>query len=112
MVRGGVTAVLDYEIVDDKRKNYGQVCVCPDQRLAGEGGIAVFGEMQSESVVENDAGLIEAGHAFSDLEVDLAVQGKCKKVILPDDLVRDGVEGQTNELVAVHWRIIIENFNV
>ena len=70
MVRGGVTAVLDYEIVDDKRKNYGQVCVCPEQRLAGEGGIAVFGEMQSESVVGDDAGLLEARHAFLDFEVE------------------------------------------
>ena len=64
MVRGGVASVLDPEIVDDKRENYGQVGVCPEQRRAGDGGIAVFVEMQSEAVVSNDSGLLEAGHAF------------------------------------------------
>ena len=67
----------------------------------------MFGEMQSEAVIGNDAGSLEAGHAFSDLKVDPAVRGKCKKVVMRDDLVRDGVEGQTHVLVEVHGRIII-----
>ena len=112
MVRRGVAGVLDAEIVDNKREHYGQVGVCPEQRRAGDGGIAVFGDMQSEAIVGNDAGLLEAGHAFSDLEVDPAVLGKCKKVVLRNDLIRYRVEGQTNVLVAVHGCIIIENFNV
>ena len=49
---------------------------------------------------------------FSDFEVDPSVQGKCTKVVLCDDLVRDEVEGQTHVLVAVRGRIIIEIFNV
>ena len=72
----------------------------------------MLGEMQSEAVVSNDVGLLEDEHAFSDLEVDPAVQVKCKKVVMRDYLFRDGVEGQTHVLVAVHGRIIIEFFNV
>ena len=44
-----------------------------EQRRAGDGGIVIFGEKQSEAVIGNDASLLEAGHAFSYLEVDPAV---------------------------------------
>ena len=54
----------------------------------------MLGEMQIEAVVGNDAGFLEDGQAFLDLEVDPAVRSKCKKVVLHDDLVRDGLEGQ------------------
>ena len=67
--------------------------VCPERQRARDGGIATLGKMQSEAVVGNDAGLHEAGHAFSGFEVDPAVQGKGTKVVLCNDLVRDGVEG-------------------
>ena len=73
MVGRGVAGVLDAGIVDDKREHYGQVGVCLEQKRAGDGGIAMFGEMQSEAVTGNDAGLLEAGHAFSDIKVDRAV---------------------------------------
>ena len=112
MVRRVIARVLDAKIVDNKREHYGQVSVCPERRRAGGGRIAVFGEMQSEAVVGNDASFLEAGHDFSDIKVDLAIQGKFKKIVLCDDLVRDGVEGQTYVLVAVRGRIIIEIFNV
>ena len=73
MVHGGVAGVLDVKIVNDKREHYGQVGVFPEQRRAGYRGIAVFGEIQSEAVVGNDTGLLEAGHAFLYLKVDPAV---------------------------------------
>ena len=72
----------------------------------------MFGDMQSEAVVGNFSGLLEAGHAFSDIEVDPAVRGKCEKVVLRDDIIRDGVDGKTHVLVAVHGCIIIEFFNI
>ena len=112
MVRRGVAGVLDAKFFDDKREHYGQVGLCLEQRRTGDGGIYVFGEMKSEAVVGNDAGLLEAGHDFSYLEVDPAVRGKCEKVLLRGYLIRDGVEGQTHVLLAVHGCIIIENFNV
>ena len=107
MVRGGVAGVLEAEIVDNKREHYGQVGVLPERWSAGDGGINVFGKMQSEVVVDNDDVLIEAGHVFLDIGVDPAVRGKGKKVVLRDDLVKDGVEGQLHVLLAVHGRIII-----
>ena len=66
MVRGGVASVLDAKIIDDHREHNGQVGVCPEQRRVGGRGIAVLGDMQSEAVVGDDAGLLEAGHNFSD----------------------------------------------
>ena len=81
MVPRGVAGVLDAKIVDDKIEHSGQVGVCPGRRCAGDGGIAVFGNMQSEAVVGNDSGLIESRHAFSDIEVDPAVRSKCEKVV-------------------------------
>ena len=70
MVRGVVAGVIDAEIIDNQRKHNEQVGVCHKQPRTGDGGIDVFGEMQSEVIFGNDAGLIEAGHAFSDFEVD------------------------------------------
>ena len=112
MVRGGIAGVLDSKIIDDQREHNGQVGVCLERRHAGDGGIAVLGEMQSEAVVDDDARLLEAGHNFSDFEVDPAVRGKRKNVVMHNNLVRDRVDGQTHVLVAVHGRIITENFNV
>ena len=66
MVRVGVAGVLDAKIVDDQRERNGQVGVLPERRRAGDGGITVLGEMQSEAAVGDDAGLLEAGHDFSD----------------------------------------------
>ena len=91
MVRGVVAGVLDAEIFDEQREHNRQVGVCPERQRAGGGGIAVLGKMQSEAVVGNDAGLLEAGHAFSGIELDPAIRGKCTKVVLCDYLVRDGV---------------------
>ena len=42
-------------------------------RDMGYRGIDMFCDMQGEAVVVDDAGLLEAGHAFSDIEVDPAV---------------------------------------
>ena len=95
MVRGGVSGVLDAIIVNNQREHNGQLDVCPERLCVGDGSIDVLGKMQSEAVVGDYAGLLEAGHAFSDFKVDPAVRGKCKKVVLCNDLVRYGVEGQT-----------------
>ena len=66
MVCGGVAIVLDAEIFHGQGYINGQVGVCPERRRAGDRGITVLGEMQSEAVVGDDAGLLEAGHEFSD----------------------------------------------
>ena len=67
----------------------------------------MFDDMQSEANFGNYASFLKAGHAFLDLKIDPAVLGKCKKVVLRDDLVRDVVEKQTYVLIAVHGCIII-----
>ena len=74
----------------------------------GDRSISILGYIQSEAVVGDDVGLLEAGNAFSNFEVDPVVRGKCTKVVMCDDIVRYGVEGKTNTLVAVYGNIIIE----
>ena len=106
MVRRGVASVLNAKIVDDKRGHYGQVGGCPERQRVGDGGIAMFGKMLSDAVVGNVASLLEAGHGFLDIEVYPSGRDKFKKVLLRDDQVRNGVEGQTHVLVAVHRCII------
>ena len=66
MVRVGIAGVLDVKIVDNQREHNDQVGVFSEQQREGGGGISVLGEMQSEAVVGDDAGLLEAGHNFSD----------------------------------------------
>ena len=66
MVHGGVACGLDAKIVDNQRNYNGQVGMCLERRCAGDRGIAVLGEMQSEAVGGDDSRLLESDHAFSD----------------------------------------------
>ena len=48
-----------------------------------------MGKVKFDPAVGNAAGLFEAGHAFSDLEVDPAVRTQRAEVLLVDYFVRD-----------------------
>ena len=64
MVRSGIAGVLDAKIVDNQREHNRQVGMSPEQRRAGNAGISVLGEIQSEAVVGDDVGLLDTRHAF------------------------------------------------
>ena len=59
----------------------------PQRRGSGYRGETELGEVSFESVVGDAAGLIEAGHAFSDLEVDPAVGIECAEAVMFNDFV-------------------------
>ena len=59
--------VLDVKVVNDEGEKDGIGVVLPQRRGSGNRGKAELGEVGFESVVGNAAGLLEAGHAFSDL---------------------------------------------
>ena len=55
----------------------------------GYRGETKLGEVSFKSVVGDAAGLLEAGHAFSDIEVDPAVGTERAEAVLFNDLVWD-----------------------
>ena len=61
----------------------------PERRGSGHRGEAEMGEVRFESVVGNAAGLLEAGHAFTDLEVDQAVGTESEEAVMFNYFVWD-----------------------
>ena len=59
--------VLDPKVINDKGENDGLGGVLPELRGSGNRDEAKMGEVSFESFVDDDAGLFEARHAFSDL---------------------------------------------
>ena len=59
--------VIDAEVVNDEEEEYGLSVVIPQCRGSGYRGKTELGKVSFESVVGDAAGLLEAGHAFSDL---------------------------------------------
>ena len=112
MVRGGVAGVLDNEIVNDKREHYGQAGVCQRNSVRGTGEYPCLVRYKVRWSLAIIMACLRPGMPFSDIEVDPDVRGKCKKGVLCDDIVQDGVDGQRHVLVAAHGCNIIENFNV
>ena len=61
----------------------------PQFRGSGYRGKTELGEVSFESVVGDAAGLLGAGHVFSDIEVDLAFGTERAKAVMFNDLVWD-----------------------
>ena len=59
--------IFDAKFVNDKGKKDGIGVVLPHCRGSGHRGKTELGEVRFESVVGDAAGLLEAGHAFSDI---------------------------------------------
>ena len=63
-----------------------------------DGGVAVGRKVLDEEVVCDATGLLEYGHAFLDLNVDVVIVDKCVEVILCDDFIWDDVDGKVHVL--------------
>ena len=61
----------------------------PERSSSRSRGESKMVKMIFEPVVGDAAGLFEAGHAFSDLEVNPAVGTECAEVVLVNNFVRD-----------------------
>ena len=81
--------VLDAKVVYNKGEEYGFGVVLPQRRGSGYRGETELGEVSFESVDGDAVGLLEAGHAFSDLKVDLAVGTECAEAVLFNYFVWD-----------------------
>ena len=94
--------VLDPKVVDDEGENYGLGGVLPERRSSGNRGEPKTGKVSFEAVVGDAAGLFEAGHAFSDFEVNPAVITECAEVLLFDNFVRDTDQREFYVIVVGH----------
>ena len=65
-----------------------------------------------EPVVSDAAGLFEAGHAFSDLEVNLALRTECADVVLVNYFVRDTGQCEFHVLIAGHGGAIVKIIDI
>ena len=71
-----------------------------------------MGKMSFETVVGDAAGLFEARHAFSDLEVDPSVRIERAEVVLVNYFVRDAGQCKFHVLVAGHGGAIVEILDI
>ena len=80
----------------------------PERRSSGNRGESRMGEVRFEPVVDNAAGLFEAGHAFSNLKVNPAVRTGCSEVVVVNYFVRDTGQCEFHVLVAGHGGAIVK----
>ena len=104
--------ILDPKVVDDEGESDGLGGVIPERRSSGKRGESRIGKMSFEPVVGNVAGLFEAGHAFSDLELYPSVGTKCAEVVLVNDFVRDTNQRKFYVLVAGHGGTVVKILDV
>ena len=83
--------VLDAKVVYNEGEKYGFGVVLPQCRGSGYRGETELGYVRFDSVAGDAAGLLEAGHAFTDIEVDPAVGAERVEVVLLNYFVWDEV---------------------
>ena len=104
--------VLDPKVVGNEGENDGLGGVLPERRSYGNRGEFKMGKVRFEPVVGNADGLFEAGHAFSDLEVNPTVRTECAEVVLVDYFFRDTGQCEFHVLVAGHGGAIVKILDI
>ena len=97
----GVSAAhsFDAEIVDDQREQDGASAVAPKAVGVATGIVAVLSKMADKAFIGDQAGLWQAVHAFADLDKDKAVGHEGQEVVLGQDAVGDGPNGDARVFV-------------
>ena len=107
-----LAGVLDPKVVDDGGENDGLGGVLPERRSSRNRGESKMGKVRFEPVVGDAAGLFEAGHAFSDIEVNTSVRTKCGEVVLLNDFIRDKGQSEFHIIVAGHSGAIVKILDI
>ena len=107
-----LAGVLDPKVVDNKGENDGLGGVLPERRISGNRGKSKMGKVSFEPVIDDAAGLFEARHVFSDLEVNLAIRTECAEVVLVNYFVWDAGQCKFHVLVAGHGSSIVEILDI
>jgi len=103
-----VADVFDSEVVDYECEHDGLPLVAPEARSAFTLVVAFVGEMLSEEVLGEDAGLGEAVDAFANFEVYPAVVYVMQEVVLSDEFLWDVREFDFDVLGSVEGGAEIE----
>ena len=77
-----LAGILEPKVVDRLGESDWLCGVLPERRRSGNRGESKMSKTSFELVVGDMAGLFEAGHAFSDLEVNPAVRTECAEVVM------------------------------
>ena len=104
--------VLDPKVVNDAGENDGIGGVLPERRSSGNRSKYKVCKVRFERVIGNAAGLFEAGHDFSGIEVNPAVRTERTEVVLVDYFVRDSGQCEFHVLVAAHCSAIVEILDI
>jgi hypothetical protein len=67
--------IIDTKIVDHKAEGNGTGDVHEEARGVGQLDIAIFGKVEDQVIIGQDAGLWKAIHAFVDFSVDKTIFG-------------------------------------
>ncbi len=96
-------------VIHVKAENYAAPDMTPEARSVLALVITPFGQSLFEELVGNDAGLGEAIHAFTNLDIDPSViVDQVPEVVFFDDLVRDEFESEAHVFRIIHWRVEVE----
>ena len=104
--------VLDPNVVDNGVENDGVGGMLPDCRSSGNRGEYKVGKVSFEPVIDDAVCLFEAGHAFSDIEVDPAIRTERAEVVLVDYFFRDAGQCEFHVLVAGHGGAIVKILDI
>ena len=104
--------VLDAKVANDEGEKVRLGVVLPHRWSYGHRGKTELGEVIFESVVGDAADLLEAGHAFSDLEVDPAVGTERAEAVIFNDFIWDEGYGEFNILVPGHGGSVVKILDV
>ena len=102
--------IFDPGIVDNKgRDGYGSGFVFLERWGSGHWSTAESCQVCLEVVGGNASSLIEAGHAFSDFDIDISIRDKSKKkAVLLNDFLGDELDWELHVLVAFHGCVIVK----
>ena len=112
MSRCVLADLLDTVIVDHKEEANFFGGMLPKGRGSSDGGVSKHGKVDLESIICNASGLLQAWHAFADLQVYPSVRCELEEVVLGDDFFREYRQADFHILVTPHGGVVIKILNV
>jgi hypothetical protein len=82
------------------------------QECVWQGHIAVFGEVCLEALVGKDAGLLQAMHALSNLDIHPSILVQVTQGVLVNDFGGHDLQRDVHVLVAGHGGVVVKFLDV
>ena len=112
MIGASFISVFYAEIVTDEGEGNVVRVVSPELRCAGDGEVAVFGEVGSEPVVGEFTCLLEARHAFPYFNIYDAFDGDVLQFVFVYYFLGNQLEGELHVFVYFERGFVVEIFYV